>query len=168
MRRLFDFLAGILLLIHLVAHPAGAQLREVRQVIYGMDCAPCARGVEASLQRLEGVQSVKISLNDGTADIRLASDNTQTLERIRQRIADNGFSPKEARVKLTATVQERNGEPVLATTAGEIYALLPGVEAEKVFNRLQAAIGKSLTVVGLIREAKRTESWKMEITQVIE
>lgn len=54
--------------------------------------------MRVAVQRLDGVESVKVSLNDGVAEIRLAPDNSVTLARVREIIRSNGFSPKAAEV----------------------------------------------------------------------
>jgi len=81
--------------------PAWADgLREVDQTIFGMDCAPCAAGVEKGLSKLPGVTSVRVSLNEGKAVALLAPDSTTTLAQIREVIRHNGFTPKDASVTV--------------------------------------------------------------------
>jgi copper chaperone CopZ len=157
------------LLLSALPFLAHAQLLEVKQVIYGMDCAPCARGVEASIKRLDGVQAVTISLNNGTADIRLAPDNRQTLDGIRQRISDNGFSAKEAHITLTGTLREKSGKLVLVTASGETFTLQSSTEAKNALDPLKkSGIGKAVTVVGLVAEGKKSdgEPWNVQVTQL--
>jgi copper chaperone CopZ len=171
MKRLILFLLALPLLAHLSAEQAGAQLLEVKQVIYGMDCAPCARGVEASIKRLEGVQSVRISLNDGTAEIRLASENRQTLDQIRQRISDNGFTAKNAEVKLRGVIREKEGKLVIETKSGEVYVLQSPAEAKNTLEELKKTkAGTSITVAGVITETRKSPSqpWNVQVRQVLE
>ena len=52
--------------------------------------------MRVAVRKLDGVRSVTVSLNDGYADILLASQNTVTVERIREAIRRNGFTPREA------------------------------------------------------------------------
>lgn len=85
----------------LAVAPAWADgLREVDQTIFGMDCAPCAAGVEQGLGKLPGVTSVRVSLNEGKAVAQLAPDSATTLAQIREVIRHNGFTPKDASVTL--------------------------------------------------------------------
>jgi len=79
-------------------------LREVEQTIFGMDCAPCAYGIEQGLKKLRGVTGVRVSLNEGQAVVTLAADNATTIEDIRKVIRNNGFTPKAARVTLVGTL----------------------------------------------------------------
>lgn len=85
----------------LTANGAAADgLRDVRQTIFGMDCAPCAYGVEKGLRALPGVGEVSVSLNEGYAKASLEADSPTTLAQIRETIRNNGFTPKEATVQI--------------------------------------------------------------------
>jgi len=77
---------------------ARAELQKVEQVVYGMDCAPCAYGLEKSLKKIDGVKDVSISLNKGLATIELKPGNHVTIDDIKRVIEKNGFTPKETRV----------------------------------------------------------------------
>lgn len=104
---------NVLLLLGLTAlaiAPAWAGgLREVDQTIFGMDCAPCAAGVEKGLSKLEGVASVRVSLNEGKAIIALDPDSRTTLAQIREVIRHNGFTPKDARATIVGrTIRDGN------------------------------------------------------------
>lgn len=63
--------------------------------IVGMTCGACARRVQRSLQRVPGVQSVAVSLDDGRAavtyDPALAS-----VDALRRAVVDAGYSLAEA------------------------------------------------------------------------
>lgn len=86
------------LLVLLSAGAANADgLREVDQSIFGMDCAPCARGIEQGLTKLSGVSSVRVSLNEGKAILTLGPDSSTTLQQIRHVVRHNGFTPKQAK-----------------------------------------------------------------------
>ncbi|HUO81427.1 MAG TPA: heavy metal-associated domain-containing protein, partial [Gammaproteobacteria bacterium] len=96
-------------------------LVEVRQAIFGMDCAPCAFGVKKGLKALPGVEAVRVSLNDGYAEVSLASGSPISMVEIREVIRDNGFTPKKALIRLEGEFH-RVPEPHLQ--AGEVvYAL---------------------------------------------
>lgn len=81
-----------------IPQSALAGLGEVRQTVYGMDCAPCAYGVQKSLEALPGVASAKVSLNTGIVDIKLKPGNDVTLEKIQGVIKAAGFEPKGAEI----------------------------------------------------------------------
>lgn len=77
-----------------------AQLIKVDQEVFGMDCAPCAYGLERGLRKMDGLKSVKVSLNDGKAYLKLASDNELTLQKIQEEVKNNGFSARTTEVTL--------------------------------------------------------------------
>lgn len=62
-----------------------------------MDCAPCAYSVQKNLEALPGVESAKVSLNDGMVDVKLKPGSGVTVTKIQQVIKDAGFTPKEAK-----------------------------------------------------------------------
>ena len=108
--------------------PVGALadgLEHVKQTIYGMDCAPCAYGVEQGLKGLNGVAVVTVSLNDGYAKVELSEESQVTLADIREVIRENGFSPKSADVRVSGQVVESDGRFLLKTDS-EVFELDAG------------------------------------------
>jgi copper chaperone CopZ len=69
--------------------------------------------VRVALTKVDGVQSVTVSLEKAAADIQLRPGNRVTLAQLRQIIRDNGFVPKEANVTVIGTLVERGGKPAL-------------------------------------------------------
>ena len=136
------FLLGSLL-------PVGALadgLDHVKQTIYGLDCAPCAYGVEQGLKGLSGVERVKVSLNDGYAEVHLGDDSQTTLAEIREVIRKNGFTPKAADVHVSGTVVKSNEQFVLKTDV-ETFEL--EVSDKSVLSQLAQA-DSSVTVAGSV------------------
>ena len=89
--------------------PARAEYTRVELKILGMDCAICAHGVRVAVQKIDGVESVELSLERAQADIRLRKDNVVSLDRFRQIVKANGFEPKQATVTAVGTVREVGG-----------------------------------------------------------
>ena len=102
---------------------AQAELRQVKQTIYGMDCAPCAYGMQKNLGKLEGVTEVEVSLNNANAVIGLAPDNQVSLKDIRRVVRNGGFKPHGAKVWAIGTIQLEGDRIVLATEDGAEYRL---------------------------------------------
>jgi copper chaperone CopZ len=114
-------------------------LLEVKQTVFGMDCAPCAHGVEKGLEKVEGVKDATVSLNEGYAAVTLAPDNSVILEKIRQIIRDNGFTPKDATVVVSGAVARGNGNQLMLTTGGgQEYALVAAPDRQSVQQELSA------------------------------
>lgn len=86
-----------------------AQFLEIEQVIYGMDCAPCARGVEARMQRIDGVKSITLSLNRGTAELILERENNISLRELQTIVRHSGFHPQRARVNASGFILRSEG-----------------------------------------------------------
>ena len=107
-------LGGLLLAIE----PVRAEYRRIQMKVYGLDCELCARGVSASVHRLAGVSSVKLSLKTGILEIELTPGNTLKMSDLRNRIRENGFRPMEATV---TAVGRFNGSRFEVLGTGESY-----------------------------------------------
>ena len=60
------------------------------------------------MQKVPGVTSVKVSLNDGLTILDFAPDNTVTLAQLRQIIRNNGFVTNESRIVARGTLSTSN------------------------------------------------------------
>jgi copper chaperone CopZ len=79
--------------------------------------------VSVALKKLEGVESVEVSLEKASADIRLKADNTLTLPQIRRIIRSNGYPTKDAQITARGIVIDRDGKPVFDLLNGSALAL---------------------------------------------
>jgi copper chaperone CopZ len=122
-------------------------LEHVKQTIYGMDCAPCAYGIEQGLKALSGVEAVTVSLNDGYAEVELSEDSRLTLADIREVIRKNGFSPKDANVRVSGKLAQSEEGQLLLKTDTAVFEL----EAEEQWLLSQLSDGdSSLTISGSV------------------
>ena len=64
------------------------------------------------MQKVDGVEAVRVSLNDGLTILDLKPDNTVTLAKLRQIIKNNGFVSKDAHVVARGTATTANDKPV--------------------------------------------------------
>jgi copper chaperone CopZ len=55
--------------------------------------------VSVAVKKISGVDSVKVSLNEGRALIVLKPGNSVQLREIRKAVEEQGFTPKDAKVK---------------------------------------------------------------------
>jgi copper chaperone CopZ len=85
--------------------------------------------VRVAVRKLEGVESVDVSLERGAATIALRPGNRITLPQLRQIIRNNGFTAKDATVTVIGTVIERGGKPALSVTGTDVVWLLAGGNA---------------------------------------
>lgn len=85
--------------------------------------------MRVAVRKLEGVESVDVSLERGAATIALRPGNRITLPQLRQIIRNNGFTAKDATVTVIGTVIERGGKPALSVTGTDVVWLLAGGNA---------------------------------------
>jgi hypothetical protein len=76
------------------------------------------------MRKVDGVESVEVSLERAAATINLRPGNRITLAQLRQIIKNNGFSAKEATVSVVGTLTERGGKPALTVTGTDIVWLI--------------------------------------------
>lgn len=100
----------IALMIIFSLSSAMAQLIKVDQEVFGMDCAPCAYGLERGLKKMDGLEKVQVSLNAGKAYLILAAENKLTLKKIQEEVKKNGFSAKNAEVTLSGQLVKKESE----------------------------------------------------------
>jgi hypothetical protein len=67
--------------------------------------------VRVAMQKVEGIQSAKVSLNDGLTILDLKGGNMVTLAQLRQIIKNNGFVSKEVRVRARGAATAAGGQP---------------------------------------------------------
>ena len=118
------------------------------------------------MKRIEGVESVDVSLKEGTATVKLTPGNHVTVEQIRDAIQKNGFTPKAADVTIAGKVIERNGKPALAVSGSDlVYLLQESSDAKGKLNELRKQTGKDVIVTGHLPESSRktTEPQTLEL-----
>lgn len=59
------------------------------------------------MQKVDGVQTVRVSLKEGLTVLELRPDNTVTLSQLRAVIKKNGFVSKDARIVARGTPRDR-------------------------------------------------------------
>jgi hypothetical protein len=67
--------------------------------------------VRVATLKIEGVETVTVSLQRAVADIRLREGNRVTLEQIRRMVRANGFTPRDALVTAVGNPIGRGGAP---------------------------------------------------------
>jgi hypothetical protein len=82
------------------------------------------------MQKVDGVQDVRVSLKDGLTILDLKPGNAVTLTRLRQIIKSNGFVSKEAQVVARGEVASRDGRRVLEVS-GTGEALVAAAEPQR-------------------------------------
>jgi hypothetical protein len=113
--------------------------------------------VRVAVRKIQGVDSVRVSLNQAAATIWLRPQNTVTIERLRQAIRSNGFTPRAATVRVTGTVVEADsGFGLVSTSPGVDFLLGRHPAAPEIFLRL-ANLKGVVTLEGIVPETKPDE-----------
>ena len=79
--------------------------------------------MSVAVKKLDGVESVEVSLEKASADIRLKAGNKITLPQLRKIIRQSGYPTKDAHVEARGTFVERNGKPALDLKNGTFLEL---------------------------------------------
>ena len=99
-------------------------LIKVEQSVFGMDCAPCAYGLQKGLTKLPGATKVDVSLNEGKATIEFGPDAPTTFSQVHDVIVNGGFTPKDAVVTVAGRITAEGGQLFLVANADERYRLV--------------------------------------------
>ncbi len=109
----------------------------------------CAHAVRVALERLDGVEAVTVSLEEGVAAITLVEENEVTVSTVRRVVRDNGFSPKQTELRgVFETVALAGGE--IGIKIGEdTYGLMlpPPTDAAEEHEVLPAGIRVAVRAV---------------------
>lgn len=102
--------------------------------------------MSVAVKKLDGVETVDVSLNEGRVTVRFARGNGVTIHQLRRTIRNQGFSPREATLTLSAVIETRDGI---------LIAVIPGSEAaytliaeDEVRARLARGAGATFIVQG--------------------
>lgn len=102
--------------------------------------------------KIEGVQSVKVSLKEGMATIQLAPSNRVTVDKIRAAIRSNGFTAREAEVRVAGSLVQRGDTLTLVVPGtGELFVLhnAPG-PADAITDLRRRGPGTRVVIAGQI------------------
>ena len=115
----------------------------------------CAHAVSVDLKRFSGVEAVDVSLNKGTAAIKLTPGNTVAPEDFWASIRKDGFTPKETRVVVRGVVE---GAKLKVSGTDRTYDLAVDPEAPKMMDELAKLSGNTVTIQGRLIPPKDFKS----------
>lgn len=104
--------------------------------------------MRVAVEKLDGVESAEVSLNEGRVRVRFAPQTGVTIAELRRTIRNQGFSPQEATLTVSARMERRNGAMV-AVVPGSGASYIVAAEAD-VQTRLSAAAGSEVVLEGRI------------------
>jgi copper chaperone CopZ len=121
-------LPSAVLAVVLLASPVSAELRRAEFTMPGMDCAYCNGAMSGAIKKLEGVESIDMLPDKGTAVIRLKADNKITLQQLRRAIKSFGYEVKGAEITARGRVTATPGSAMtLDLLNGAVLQIAGGV-----------------------------------------
>ncbi len=112
--------------------------------------------MSVAIKKIDGVESVNVSLNQGRASIQLKPGNSLRLEQVDQAVQNNGFTPKEARVKVRGQVSVTDGKPKLRVLeTNEVYELVTDSQHAKLSSEIAKQAGKQVVIEERFRRRTR-------------
>lgn len=108
----------------------------------------CAHAVRVAMQKIEGVESAKVSLNEGNVKVQLKAGNRVHLKQLRTAVTDQGFSPREATITAVGdVVASGDGLQLRVSGTGDVFEVVEGSGA-----KLEPRTG--LVVTGVVSTPK--------------
>lgn len=144
---------------------AMAQLIKVDQEVFGMDCAPCAYGLERGLKKMDGLEKVQVSLNYGKAYLSLASENNLILQKIQEEVKNNGFSARHAEVTLVGQLVKKESKWQINVN-GETFVVSPDKPSE-IVKSLDPGEIKAKVFVQDKEDNQLNGTWNIRIIEVL-
>ncbi len=113
--------------------------------------------MRVAVGKLPGVDSVRVSLNQGYALVFLSRDTDLSVEQVRSVIRNNGFTPKEAKVRVRGRLERRDGSLLLVVPpGGRLFRLAEAVEARGRYGEIASLEpGRELWIRGVVPETKK-------------
>jgi len=107
------------------------------------------------MEKLPGVVSATMSLNEGRAIIQLRPGNAITMAQIRQSVERNGFTPQQAVVSGEAQVIAMGDKLQLRISGtNDTYELASTPHADGVLPQLRNSTGERVVIEGIIPAQK--------------
>jgi len=75
-----------------------ASAKEVTIMVDGLACPFCAYGVEKKLKQLDGVEKIKILLNEGKITLTIKDGVFISKEEIERAVNEGGFTPRQIEI----------------------------------------------------------------------
>lgn len=154
---------GLLIIFGLSS--AMAQLIKVEQEVFGMDCAPCAYGLERGLKKLDGLEKVQVSLNEGKAYLSLSSENNTTLREIQDNVKKNGFSARNAEIISFGELYKSGNEWILKVNS-ESFRMAADTD-QMIMNNLANGRVKLKAVVMDEDDKNLSDKWIIKIKEIL-
>ena len=115
----------------------------------------CAFAVRGAIKKIQGVESVDVSLNKGLATVKLKPGNSVTAEQFWELVKKNGYTPKETHVVVRGDVLTGSGKTQMKVTGTDrTYDLIAHPSAPKALDEINRSAEKTLTIEGIFMPGK--------------
>jgi copper chaperone CopZ len=105
------------------------------------------------MQKIPGVENVEVSLKQGKAIVQFKPGNTVHLDELVQKVRDNAFTPKEARISVRGVLLSTGGKLQLKVLGvNDVYDLVPGAGLNTA--ELAKNVGKVVLLEGVVPAPK--------------
>ena len=123
--------------------------------------------MSVALQKIDGIDTVKVTLNDGKATVTLKPLNTVTLAHVRSVIEKNGFTPKAATVVAeTDVIAGPGGQPQLRVSGTNETFPVSSATTDAVRTDLRKQVGTRVLVQGIVPPLKENPAGPMDVKDV--
>ena len=118
-----SLLTAVLAAVGLTPVTASAELRRVQFKVEGMSCAYCNTTMSAAIEKLDGVEKVQLSAEEGLVIVQLKAANKITLEQLRRLVRSNGYPTKDAEITALGKLGNAAGKHSFDLLNGSSLAL---------------------------------------------
>ncbi|MBI2504147.1 MAG: heavy-metal-associated domain-containing protein [Candidatus Latescibacteria bacterium] len=129
---------------------ASAQVEAAAVKLDGLSCPFCAYGLEKKLKKVEGVEEVKIEVDQGLAKLAVKKDKSLSLEEVEAAVKEGGFTPKEIALTVRGRLAERHGRIVLTLPGSEDILLVEANEQLQKLRETLAGADKAVRLTGKV------------------
>ena len=107
--------------------------------------------MRVTVEKLPGVESAAVSLNEGRMVVQLRPGNATTMAQVRQSIERNGFTPQQAAISARAEVAATGGKlQVKISGTNETYDIASTAHADGIQQQLKKHIGQAVLIEGIV------------------
>ncbi len=131
---------------------AQARVESATVVVEGMSCPFCAFGVEKRLKKVEGVGSIEVNMDTGSASMSASEGESIDFSSLPEAIRKAGFTPGPVDITAVGTLSAGNEERSLFKVSGTDQEMLLVNLSEEIKKKIAefSAAGMRMRVKGTL------------------
>jgi copper chaperone CopZ len=124
--------------------------------------------VSVAVKKVNGVDSVKVSLNQGNAEIHFKPESTATYADVRSGVEKNGFSVRDTQVRARGKLQQSNEQlQFVVSGSGETFTVSSADAA--LLQKLKQNVGHELILGATVPAPQKDKKQdKLLIKSIVE